>query len=83
MSSASDHEMEKQPERNTSSSTVAADDIDNNGIHKEKEMENASSETPQNDAGGEVEYSKGFKLFLTMLTVNLSTMIAALDLVRS
>jgi hypothetical protein len=75
MSSASDHvengqhSTEKHSERDRS--TIA-----DNEKHKE-------GETSQSDSDNDLQYATSFKLFAIMVTINLSTMVAALDLVRS
>lgn len=40
-------------------------------------------ETSQSDLDNDLQYATFFKLFAIMVTINLSTMVAALDLVRN
>jgi hypothetical protein len=77
MSSASDqvengqHSTETEKHFKPDSSTMADSEK-----HKE-------GETSQTDSEKDLQYATSFKLFAIMATINLSTMVAALDLVRS
>ena len=64
------HSTEKHSERDCS--TMA----DNNEKHDE-------GETSQSGSDNDLQYATSFKLAAIMATINLSTMVAALDLVRS
>jgi hypothetical protein len=80
MSSASDdvetrqHSTEKNSEQTLDSSTKTM--ADNN------EKQNGEETSHQSDSEKDVEYATSFKLAAIMVTINLSTMVAALDLVR-
>jgi hypothetical protein len=75
MSSTSDHvetrqhSTEKHSERDCST-------IDDDEKYKE-------GEKSQSDSDNDLQYATSFKLTAIMVTINLSTLVAALDLVRS
>lgn len=80
MSSASDnvesrqHSTEKNSEQTLDRSTAAMADSN--------EKQNGDEISQQSDSDKDVQYVTSFKLAAIMVTINLSTMVAALDLVR-
>lgn len=67
-------------------------EIDQHGTEKPPEGDNSAmadnekhneGETSQSHSDNHLQYATSYKLFAIMVTINLSTMVAALDLVRS